>query len=355
VIIGKTKAGGDFEIRTEAARERVIPLRQWAVPAWDRGTWWGGTLVRHLAPRVTLFTGSVLILLTLFLPVAGELFGSNRTGLEWARGEGIWPGALSLVGILLSKGDSPYPFPFSVPYTLPLGFAVFTLALLLASCLRPELLRKQRLSTWLLAISGTLSLFLIADFFFYSCCEVLIDLTLPLVRSDAIISTGTASLTILVLGGCLRSSFVRKQRWLLLLFAAAGISSLTALGSFSLRLLHSQWALEEQTERALLLAPSVLYWLVPALLWCCFGLSRRGEMRAQWLGLRPRVIAMFAPVAAIDCLFLLRLVVPSEGDFIWGFPVFFAGIHLLSLGYMRLAREANPLLSNGHVSGELEK
>jgi len=340
----KIKARPNIQHWTGATRGGLIPLRGWAAAAWDRGNRWAATVAHHLMPRVLLFTGSVLILLTLFFPVAIEIFGPNRTGLECVRGDGIWPGALSLVGMLLSKGESPYPFTYALSYTLPLGFAVFTLAILLASCLLPKLLRKRRLSTWLVAIAGTLSLFLIADFFGFSCCEVLIDLTHPLARPDVMITVGAASMTILALGCCLRSRFIRKQKWILLLFAAAGISSLTALGSFSLRLLDSQWALEEQTERALLLAPTVLYWLVPAVLWFRFGLSRRGEMRAQWLRLRPRVIAMYAPVVTIDCLFLFQIALPSEGNFIWGFPVFFVGIHLLALGYLQLWREANPVV-----------
>lgn len=350
--IERIEAGANIQRRTDATPWGLIPTRNWAAAAWDRGNQWTATLVRNSKPKVSLFTGSVLIVLTLFLPVAIEIFSPYRTGHECVRGEGIWPGALSLVSILLSEGQSPYPFLYTLSYTLPLSFAAFTLALLLASCLHPELLRKRRLSTWLFAIAGTLSLFLIADFFWFSCCEVITDLIYPCGRSDFIITAGAASLTLFAQVWCLRSRFVRKQKWIVLLFAAAGLSSLTALGSFSLGFLDSRWALEEQTERALLLAPSVLYWLVPAVLWYRFGLSRRSEMRAQWPGLRPRVIAMYAPVVAIDCLFLFRILITSDGDPIWGFPVFFVGTQLLALGYMRLAREANHLLSNGQVWNE---
>jgi hypothetical protein len=53
---------------------------------------------------------------------------------------------------------------------------------------------------------------------------------------------------------------------------------------------------------------------------------------------------MYAPVVTIDCLFLFQIALPSEGNFIWGFPVFFVGIHLLALGYLQLWREANPVV-----------
>jgi hypothetical protein len=83
-------------------------------------------------------------------------------------------------------------------------------------------------------------------------------------------------------------------------------------------------------------AQAVLYWLVPAVLWHRFGLSRREERRAQWPRIRSRILLVFIPVLAIDCLLFVDIV--ERG--IWGFLPFFAGLHLLSLGYMQLARAA---------------
>jgi hypothetical protein len=48
-------------------------------------------------------------------------------------------------------------------------------------------------------------------------------------------------------------------------------------------------------------------------------------------------------VVAIDCLFFAEVVKMG----IWGFVPFFLGLHLLSLGYMQLAREAEGSSATG--------
>lgn len=83
-------------------------------------------------------------------------------------------------------------------------------------------------------------------------------------------------------------------------------------------------------------APAFLYWLVPVVLWFRFGLSRRDELRVQWPGIRRRVLQMYVPVAVADGLLLIDVVQMG----MWGFLPFFFGLHLISLGYMQLAREA---------------
>jgi hypothetical protein len=47
---------------------------------------------------------------------------------------------------------------------------------------------------------------------------------------------------------------------------------------------------------------------------------------------------MFIPLAVVDCYFLV--VVVSDEFGLWGFPAFFIGIQLLTLGYMQVARSA---------------
>lgn len=85
-------------------------------------------------------------------------------------------------------------------------------------------------------------------------------------------------------------------------------------------------------------APAALYWLVPAVLWYRFGFSTREEICAQRPGIRSRIEHLYIPVAVIDCYFLGGAVL----DGLWGFLVFFVGVHLISLGYMQLARQSNP-------------
>jgi hypothetical protein len=56
---------------------------------------WTNLSVWSNRPRLSLLTGSVLVLVTIFLPVASEQCGPNRTGSEYLLGEGNWPGFLS--------------------------------------------------------------------------------------------------------------------------------------------------------------------------------------------------------------------------------------------------------------------
>lgn len=312
-------------------RRGLSAIRGWFAAAWEKGDRLVRSKYLRIRPRVSLLTGSVFVLLTLFLPIAYKACGPNRTGYEFIRGEGIWPGALM------------YAFPRAewVFYILTLGFAVHTLLVLLASYAHPDILRKRRLFTWLFAIAGTFSLYVTADFFWVFCGPYVRGFLKLLLGGDDAVVAFAAFVTLLVLASCLRSKFIRKQKWIVMLFAATGISSLTLVGSFFLGLFHPRWTVKGETALLLIAASSVLYWLVPVVCWCRSGLSRRDEMRAQWPGLRSRIRAMYAPVVAIDCLFLFLVANEGEGGLgLWGFPVFFVGVHLMSLGYMQLARDA---------------
>jgi hypothetical protein len=56
---------------------------------------------------------------------------------------------------------------------------------------------------------------------------------------------------------------------------------------------------------------------------------------------------MYTPVVILDCLFFTDLVRMG----IWGFVPFFFGVHLVSVGYMQLAREAQASPARTHLSG----
>ena len=300
--------------------------RAGAERAWARARNWALTVVSQIRPRLSLAAGSVLVLLTLFIPIAYEACGPPRKGHEFIRGKGIWPGLLTFVFPGWERGF----------YILALVLAACTLLLLLASVRRPALLRKHALITWLFALAGASSLFVIADFFWIFAADWLEALLQRLkVREDMSVAV-VAALTLLVLTACLRSRFLRGQRWVVALFAITSALSLTVLADFFLnlftphRLLHVDWSSRIMT------APAILYWLVPLVVWLRFGLFGGGERRVQWPGIRSRLITMYLPLVAIDCLFFVEVVRMG----IWGFLPFFAGLHLMSLGYMRLAREA---------------
>ncbi len=308
-------------------------IRAGAERAWAGGRGWALTLVSQIRPRLSLAAGSVLVLLTLFLPIAYEACGPPRKGHEFIRGKGIWPGLLTFVLPGWERGF----------YILALALAACTLLLLLASIRRPALLRKHALITWLFALAGAFSFFVIVDFFWIFAADWL---EAPLqrleVREDMSVAV-VAALTLLVLTACLRSRFLRGQRWVVALFAITSALSLLILANFFLllftprRLLRSEWSLW------MMMAPAILYWLVPLVLWLRFSLVGGTERQAQWPGIRSRLIAMYLPVAAIDCLFFADVVKMG----IWGFLPFFLGLLLMSLGYMQLAREAEGSSATG--------
>jgi hypothetical protein len=310
-------------------REGFSALRGRAERAWARGRGWALTLVGQIRPRLSLAAGSVLVLLTLFLPIAYEACGPPRKGHEFIRGKGIWPGLLTFVFPGWERGF----------YILALVLAAFTLLLVLASFHRPESLRKHALVTWLFALAGAFSFFVIVDFFWIFAADWLEALLQHLeVRDDVSIAV-VAGLTFLVLTACLRSRFLRAQRWVVALLAITTALSLTVLADFFLNLFTAHRLLRADWSSRMMTAPAILYWVVPLVLWLRFGLFGSGERRAQWPGIRSRLITMYLPLAAIDCLFFAEVVRMG----IWGFLPFFAGLHLMSLGYMQLARNAEDL------------
>lgn len=70
----------------------------WASRAIDTGQGIAHHLLTPLRPRVSLASGSVLVLVTLFLPIGYDSCGPKTKGYELLRGNGAWP---SFIGILL--------------------------------------------------------------------------------------------------------------------------------------------------------------------------------------------------------------------------------------------------------------
>lgn len=311
------------------------PLRRWVAAAWAYGDRWARSLVSQIRPRVSLLTGSVLVLLTLWLPVAYEACGPNRTGYEVVRGKGIWPGLFTAL-LVASSGR--------VLYVLCLALAVLTLILVLFSVGRANLLRVQRWVRGLQALSAGLSLFVIVDLFWVFLGLQVGEYLEKLLNDDEVVAL-TAGITIVALAYCFRSRFLRGQRWVVWLFSIAGLSAWVLITNFFAALIHPSF-LKKSVMLPMVAAPSILYWLVPIVLWYGFGLSPRPERQDQWLRIRPHIIQMYVPLVVIDCLFFIPLV----RDGVWGYVVFFAGVHLIALGYMKLARKANQPLASEPVN-----
>ena len=88
-----------------------------------------------------------------------------------------------------------------------------------------------------------------------------------------------------------------------------------------------------------------IYALVPLVLWYRHRVSTRNEVRARWPRVRDGITALYIPAVLGDCVCMVLLG-------FWGLLVYLAGITLISLGYMQLAREANRSLASQSFQGE---
>ncbi len=282
-------------------------------------------------PRVPLLSGSVLVLLTLFLPVAYSQCGSVRwTGSNYLLGFGTWPGSLGALSYAAGR----------VPYFITLLLAALTLLLVLAAMIRPSFLRKSDITARLFIASGTLSLFMIGDFFWFrlgSRIGSLFDSGLTQSGQNLFMMM-LADFMLVGLATCLSSRFLRRQRWIAWLLGIAGGISLFMMVNYFLAwcgaspLISSGWAL------FLTISPSILYFVVPLGLWCQFGLARQVGLQEQWLGIRRRIALLYLPAVAFD---LFVLVLEAKPGRLWGLLPYFAGLGLIFWGYAALERLPN--------------
>jgi hypothetical protein len=284
-------------------------------------------MMASLRPRVSLLSGAVFVLVTLFLPIAYNSCGPNKTGLEFLSGAtGDFPLLAGLASVAFGRGF--YPFA--------LVFAAITLVLVLLSWVQPKALRGRRFLKGLYAVSGTISLYLLGD----ATCFMLgwlvggiLESTLH--RDDTQWAAGFGVILVVV-ALFLRSNLLRRSRLILSLLTAGIAACLLLLFDYFASLVLISGFMSERQQIAILIFLASLYWFVPAYLWYCFGLRRRLGEEGQWPGIRTKILKVYLP--ALACVPVLFWLVADEH--VWGFIPFSIGIHLMSLGYMRLARTA---------------
>lgn len=88
----------------------------------------------------------------------------------------------------------------------------------------------------------------------------------------------------------------------------------------------------------MLLTAGAVYALVPLGVWYWYGFSSRPDVRARWEVIQRGLIAFYIPAVLGNFWFLAIAV--REG--IWGFLPCYFGIHLIAIGYRRLAHEGEP-------------
>ena len=289
------------------------PGGSWSSRLMDRGETILRRILAPLRPRVSLASGSVLVLLTLFLPIGYESCGPERKGYDLLQGEGDWP---TFMGIFFSDYFGP------AFYAIAIALAVLTVVLTVISLWKPLLFQSPPLRSRLLIVSGTLSLFLISD----------VLAILPAGADEY----GAAAGALIVISCLLPGKFWPKGifwRWFgVLLLAVLILLALTALN----------WVTGD-VPAWFMVGIVAIYMLVPLALWWA-GLA--GKLEATWKDVRRGLFAFYLPGMLGNLWFFV--VAWREG--VWGFVPFSVGLYLMALGYMALARA--PLeAANNDIAG----
>jgi hypothetical protein len=284
--------------------------------AWERGHAWSHKLVAQIRPGVSLLSGSVFVLLTLFLPIGYEACGPPRGGYEMVGGKGDWP---TFLGISSSAAGRDF-------YVVVLLLASSTLLLILVSGLRPGVLRNKILVSRLALLAGTVSLFLVCD----------VTLLLAALSGD---QSGPAAL-IPLLASCLAPGVFWPRKGFV-----AWISVMLITGSL-LSIANGLGASIGEPINWIVIAAETVYALLPLGLWYRFGCSSRPEVRARWEVIRRGLVAFYF-FAILGNFWFLGIAV-KEG--LWGFVPCYFGIHLMALGYLRLKQE--PMLPSAERTSD---
>jgi hypothetical protein len=283
----------------------------------DQGEIIARRVLSPLRPRVSLASGSVLVLLTLFLPIGYQSCGPETKGYELLQGKGDWP---TFMGVFLSDFSGPVFYGFVL--LLAAGTAVLTAI----SLWKPDLLWTHSIRRPLFIISGTLSLFLVSD-------------VIALVPMAADTYGGIAAGLIVV------SCLVPGKFWPARIFWRwIGLMAIAVL--IFLGLSAMKW-IQGDVPAWFMLGIWVIYGLGPLGMWWTHASGRRA-FGAEWSDLR-RGLAAFYFTAVLGNLWFFY-VAWREG--IWGFVPCWFGIHLMALGYMRLAKEAEHAQANPPAAGD---
>lgn len=294
---------------------------------WEKGESAVRSALAPLRPRVSLLSGAVFVLVTLFLPIAYNSCSPNKTGREFLSGaSGDFPLLAGLASVAFGRGF----------YIFTLGFAAITLVLVLLSWARPKALRGRRLVTGFYAVSGTISLYLLGDAVCFMLGWLVVAILESTLQGDDTRRAVGFGLILVVVALCLRSKLLRASKLIFVLLTMAIVGCLAVLASYFESLILPAGFLTESLRNCLPIFLASLYWFVPAYLWYRFGLGRKPGLKAQWPGIRNKIFKVYLP--ALGCVPVLFWLVVDEH--VWGFIPFSIGIHLMSLGYMQLARRS---------------
>lgn len=317
-------------------------IQRWFAAALEKGERWVRSPLLRIRPRVSLFSGSVLVLLTLFLPTTIDSCGRAKPGYKLALGEKdtYWPSLFFLASERASRAF----------YMVSLTLAVLTLLLLLVSLYRVTPLRNdggRGLPNVFFVAVGTVSLFVWADYSSWAIEFLPYAMSDVTGAGDLFAILATSYLLLLVPISFLRPEFWKLNGFLAWLVGAGGV----VFSLFLIDLLRHGGRLQEVTTFVLKdvntqsedvslpgLICLLLYCFLPLLVWYRVGLRRGTEAVAKWTEIRPRLQRLWAfQAVSAGVVVVVVAVIPPD---LWGLPCYFIGINLIALGYMRLAREA---------------
>jgi len=283
-----------------------------------------GPALRRLPPRVSLLTGGVFILITLYLPLAVNSCGDvSGPGKDIALGEvdSYWPG---MFGLALKQAGRWF-------YIFLLAWAALTLCLVLLSFRGRITLTSRGFAGVLFAMATGVSLWVLVDYFYPFIGGIPVMLR---VSSDWAEGTLIFGLLLSVTSWALRSVKSDLVAVFPYLLASALLCSVVILTSAELAGLHMYRG--DDVESILGFTIAGLYALGPIPAWLRFRFSRNPEKTAQWTKVRRRLAVASVPAVAGQILAAYTAI--DIG--VWGLIPCLVGIHLITLGYLQLAREA---------------
>jgi hypothetical protein len=113
-------------------------------------------LLLSFKPQISLTTGSLLTLVTLFTLLTKDCTGKPYKGYQFA--------LLADGSDWIYNNSDIYHHVARILYVVSIVLAIFTLVVVVIPKIYSELLANRRVQAWLFVIAGTISLFLISDF-----------------------------------------------------------------------------------------------------------------------------------------------------------------------------------------------
>jgi hypothetical protein len=315
----KTAPEIDYDLLVaETAREHIRKTFQRMSE--KHGALAGSQPVR-IRPRVSLVTGSVFVLLTLYLSTVVGKCGDATPGVELARGDPniSWPGILFLDQPVASRSF----------YLFCLSLAAVTILLVVASRIHPRFGKQGALLTTLYTISAVVALFSTSDLF-----SILYVYRGESIQDWANLHDDAAGVLFLVVlfllpVACLRRDFWKPRGVITWMTIAGGLISLCYLAN---RFLSGPLP---HLQNVAIITAFGAFSLLPLCLWLRYWVFQSKATRRLLSEMRKRLSVFYAIMGTFD---FVNFATGVEGY--WGLLSFLVGIYLIFFGYARLRSEA---------------